>query len=275
MYLELFLLAVEFLILEGDNLHKLFPNVHFHIFGKNVGGKHVFVVLSALVMLPTTWLNLSFLAYVSVGGILASIILVGSVFSVGASEGICFKEQGVLWRWNGLPTAISLYTFCYCGHVVFPTLCSSMKNRSKFPKVLLICFTLSTINYGTMAILGYAMYGGNLMSMKSISSKISIYTTLINPITKYAIIVSPIASALDDALSSHSSKLARRPVRLIIKTVLVISTTVVATGVLFYFVTSLYGVFVIFFDSFKPELGAFVSIIAVCIFFFQMPDSYT
>lgn len=135
MYLELFLLAVEFLILEGDNLHKLFPNVHLHIFGKNIGGKHVFVVLSALVMLPTTWLNLSFLAYVSIGGILASIILVGSVFSVGTFEGIGFKERGVLWRWNGLPTAISLYTFCYCGHAVFPTLCSSMKNRSKFPKV--------------------------------------------------------------------------------------------------------------------------------------------
>ncbi|XP_022870561.1 amino acid transporter AVT1J-like [Olea europaea var. sylvestris] len=129
-----------------------------------------------------------------------------------------------------------------------------MKNRSKFPKVLLICFTLSTINYGTMAILGYAMYGGNLMSqvtlnlpMKSISSKIAIYTTLINPVTKYAIIVSPIASALDEALSSHSSKLARRPARLIIKTVLVISTTVVA-------------LVIPFFGSIMAFIGSFLSV---------------
>ncbi|CAI9768001.1 unnamed protein product [Fraxinus pennsylvanica] len=254
-YLELFLLAVEFLILEGDNLHKLFPNIHLHILGKNIGGKRVFVVLSALGMLPTIWLNQSLLAYVSVSGILASVILVGSVFSVGAFEGVGFKERGVLWRWNGLPTVISMYTFCYCGHAIFPTLCSSMKNRSKFPKVLLICFTISTISYGSMAVLGYVMYGEDLMSQvtlnlptRSVGSKIAIYTTLINPITKYAIIVSPIATAIEDKLSSHSS----RPVRLTIRTVLVRTVLVISTVVV--------ALFIPFFGSIMAFIGSFLGI---------------
>jgi vesicular inhibitory amino acid transporter len=39
MYLELYLVAVEFLILEGDNLEKLFPNMAFKISGVKVAGK--------------------------------------------------------------------------------------------------------------------------------------------------------------------------------------------------------------------------------------------
>ncbi|KAK4402989.1 Amino acid transporter AVT1I [Sesamum angolense] len=135
MYLELFLLAVEFLILEGDNLHKLFPNFCVHVFGKRVGGKQAFILLTALVMLPTTWLrNLSLLAYVSAGGILASVVLVATVSWIGAVEGVGFSEKGVLLRCDGLATAISLYTFCYCGHAIFPTLCTSMKDKNQFPK---------------------------------------------------------------------------------------------------------------------------------------------
>ncbi|XP_042048922.1 amino acid transporter AVT1J-like isoform X2 [Salvia splendens] len=139
MYLELFLLAVEFLILEGDNLHKLFPYTNVRVWGKTIGGKPMFIILTALVMLPTTWLrNLSLLAYVSAGGILAYLILIATVFWIGAFENVGFHEKEALWRYNRMPTAVSLYTFCYCGHAVFPTICTSMKDKTQFPKVLLV-----------------------------------------------------------------------------------------------------------------------------------------
>lgn len=139
MYLELYLVAVEFLILEGDNLHKLFPGTSFHIGGQTVGGKQCFVILTALVILPTTWLrSLGLMAYVSAGGVLASFVLIGSVFWAGGVDGLGFHEKGMLWSWSGLPTTISLYTFCYCGHAVFPTLCNSMKDRNQFPKVMIL-----------------------------------------------------------------------------------------------------------------------------------------
>ena len=136
MYLELYLVAVEFLILEGDNLEKLFPDMDFKIAGLKVGGKQGFVFLTALVILPTTWLkSLGILAYFSAGGVMASLIVVGCVFWAGAVDGVGFHEGDMLLNVGGLPTAISLLAFCYCGHAVFPTLCNSMKDRSQFPKV--------------------------------------------------------------------------------------------------------------------------------------------
>lgn len=136
MYLELYFVAVEFLILEGDNLNQLFPNMGFNMAGIKVGGRQCFVLLTAVVILPTTWLkNLGLLAYVSAGGVLASALLVACVFWVGAVDGVGFHEGDVLLNMRGLPTCISLYLFCYCGHAVFPTLCNSMKDRSQFSKV--------------------------------------------------------------------------------------------------------------------------------------------
>jgi len=138
LYLELYFVAIEFLILEGDNLHKLFPNAKIHVGCVKIVGREVFVLLVAIVILPTTWLkSLGLLAYVSIGGVLASIVLVFSIFWVGAIDGIGFEEKGVIWRWDGLISAISMYTFCYCGHAVFPTICNSMKDRSQFPKVII------------------------------------------------------------------------------------------------------------------------------------------
>ncbi|KAF9626179.1 hypothetical protein IFM89_031306 [Coptis chinensis] len=226
MYLELYLVAVEFLILEGDNLNKLFPNMGFKVGGMKIGGKQGFTVLASVIILPTTWLrNLGLFAYVSAGGVLASAIVVASVFWAGAVDGVGFHERGRLVNWSGMPTAISLYAFCYCGHAVFPTLCTSMKER----------------------ILGYLMYGEGLKSQVTLnlpvgkfSSNIAIYTTLINPFTKYAIMITPIAAALEDWFPFRNN----RSISILIRTVLVISTVVMALVVPFFgYLMALIGAF--------------------------------
>lgn len=136
MYLELYLVATGFLILEGDNLNNLFPDLVIEIIGLTIGGKQLFVILVALVILPTVWLdNLSLLSYVSASGVLASIIILGSILWTGAFEGIGFHQKGVLLNWNGIPSAVSLFAFCYCAHPVFPTLYTSMKNKGLFSNV--------------------------------------------------------------------------------------------------------------------------------------------
>ncbi|GLT27801.1 hypothetical protein SLA2020_027740 [Shorea laevis] len=232
LYLELYLVPVEFLILVGDNLHKLFPNMEFKIAGLKIGGKQGFVLLTSLVVLPSTWLkSLGIMAYFSAGGVLASIVLVVCVLWVGAVDGVGFHEGNMFLNWRGMPTTISMFAFCYCGHAVFPTFFNSMKDRSKFSKVLLVCFITSTITYASMAVLGYLMYGEHLnaqvtlnLPVRKTSTKIAICTTLINPLTKYAIILTPSATAIEETTYFRNS----RTLSILIRTALVGSTVVVA-----------------------------------------------
>ncbi|XP_061370909.1 amino acid transporter AVT1I-like [Gastrolobium bilobum] len=250
-YIELFLIAVELLILEGDNLEKLFPNVSFTIAGLRIGGKRGFVMLAALVILPTTWLrSLGVLAYVSVGGILASIILLGCVVWVGEVDGVGFHERGHFVHLGGMATAVSIFSFCFCMHAVLPTLINSMKDRSQSYKVLLVSFVASTIVYGSMAILGYMMFGEYLMSQitlnlptKKISTKIAIYTTIINPLTKYAVVITPIANAIED----KSLLCKRRPIAILMRSTIVVSTVLIA-------------LFIPFFGYIMAFIGAFLNV---------------
>ncbi len=79
--------AVEFLILEGDNLSALFPS--FHPFGGHVfAPSQAWVVVAALIMLPTVYLrDLSLLAYLSAAGIFASVITAVLVGWEGYADG--------------------------------------------------------------------------------------------------------------------------------------------------------------------------------------------
>ncbi|KAF7828052.1 amino acid transporter AVT1I-like [Senna tora] len=200
MYLELYLVATEFLILEGDNLHKLFPKMSFEVCGIRIAGKQGFVLMTSLVILPTTWLtSLGVLAYVSVGGVVASVIVVGCVVWVGGFDGVGFHERGKIVNWGGLTTSVSLFAFCYCGHAVFPTLRNSMKNTGQFSKVLLVCFITSTITYGSMAII---------------------------------VIITPIATAIEDKVLFHKRS---RPFGILItRTAILLSTVLVALFIPFF-----------------------------------------
>jgi len=136
LYLELYLVAIDFLILEGDNLEKLFPNANFHAAGLKVGSKQGFVLIISLLVLPTTWLrSLNMLAYAALGGVMASVILIASVLWVGTFDGVGFHKKGVLVDWSGMPTAMSIYAFCFSGHAVFPMIYTGMRNRKAFPTV--------------------------------------------------------------------------------------------------------------------------------------------
>ncbi|KAL5199819.1 hypothetical protein ABZP36_021022 [Zizania latifolia] len=260
MYLELYLVAIDFLILEGDNLEKLFPNVNFHVFGLKIGGKQGFVLVFSLLVLPTTWFrSLNILAYVSLGGVLASIILIGSVVWVGAFEGVGFHEKGVLVDWAGIPTAMSLYAFCFSGHAVFPMIYTGMRDRRMFPTVLLICFIICTLGYGLMGVVGYLMYGESLRSQvtlnlpsRSLASSVAIYTTLINPFTKFALLVTPIAEAIEGGLGlglglragGKQQRHRAAAVGVAVRTALVVSATIVALAVPFFaYVVALTGSF--------------------------------
>ncbi|KAM7511314.1 hypothetical protein LguiB_010189 [Lonicera macranthoides] len=239
MNLELYLVATGFLILEGDNLYNLFPGTGFEIGGISVSGRQSFVVVVGIIVLPTVWLNnLSILSYISATGVLASVIILGSILWAGALDGIGFKEKGEAINWNGIPTAVSLYAFCYSAHPLFPTLYTSMTNQSQFSKVLLICFIFCTATYVSMAVLGYFMFGSNLQSQitlnlptEKISSRVAICVTLVNPIAKYALMATPIVNSIENQFQCYCYK---RPFSLLVRTIVVTSSVVVALAIPFF-----------------------------------------
>ncbi|WCJ23848.1 Transmembrane amino acid transporter family protein [Euphorbia peplus] len=236
MCFELYLVATGFLIVEGDNLHNLFPNVNIEVGGLSLSGTKTFIIISALIILPTVWLDdLSVLSYISGTGVLASFVIPGCIFWAGAFDGVGFQENGKLVNWGGMSTAISLYSFCYCAHPVFPTIYTSMKKKHQFSYVLVISFILCSFSYASTAILGYLMFGPNVQSQitldlptSKISSKIAIYTTLISPIAKYALMVKPI---LDAAKTKFQYK---KPLSMLASTTLLISSAIVALSLPFF-----------------------------------------
>ncbi|KAB1211601.1 Vacuolar amino acid transporter 1 [Morella rubra] len=270
MYTELYLVATGFLILEGDNLNNLFPNAGFEMAGITIGGKQLFVIIVALIILPSVWLdNLSLLSYVSASGVLASVIILCSIMWTGAFDGIGFQQKGIPLNWNGIPTAVSLYAFCYCAHPVFPTLYTSMGNKRQFTNVLLLCFTLCTVSYASMAVFGYLMFGSHVQSqitlnlpIDKLSSRVAIYTTLVNPIAKYALMVTPIVNATKSWSPRHYNK---RIFSLLISTSLVISTVIVALAIPFFAdLMSLVGAF----------LSVSASIIMPCLCYLKISGAY-
>ncbi|GJM94003.1 hypothetical protein PR202_ga10612 [Eleusine coracana subsp. coracana] len=61
MYVELYLVAISFLVFEGDNLDKLFPGASFELLmGYRMQGKQLFIAIAAAVVLPTTWPTLNY-----------------------------------------------------------------------------------------------------------------------------------------------------------------------------------------------------------------------
>ena len=102
--------------------------------------------------------------------------------------------------------------------------------------MLAICFVLCTLKYGSMAVLGYLMYGDGVQSQVTLnlpearlSSRIAIFTTLINPLSKYALVVTPIATAVEGRIGSSGPA-----VPVAVRTLLVLSTAAVALAVPFF-----------------------------------------
>ncbi|KAG4994858.1 hypothetical protein JHK84_031825 [Glycine max] len=244
---ELYLVVTGFLILEGDNLNKLVPNMQLELAGLTIGGTSIFTMIAALVILPSVLLeDLSMLSYVSASGALASSIFLLSIFWNGTIDGTGFHAKGTIFRLSGIPAAVSLYAFCYSAHPILPTLYNSMRDKSQFSKVLSACFTVCTLGYAAAGVLGYLMFGQEVESQVTLnlptgkfSSHVAIFTTLVNPITKYALMLTPVINAVKNKVSWHYNK---RFTHMFVSTSMLISTLIVAVAIpLFGYLMSLIG----------------------------------
>ncbi|RZC25242.1 Amino acid transporter AVT1C isoform E [Glycine soja] len=187
--------CIEYIIVESDNLSTLFPNAHISLGGTQLNAHILFAILTALALLPTVWLrDLRILSYISACGVVATILVVLCLFWVCFVDNADIHTQGTTTTFNfaTFPVAIGLYGYCYAGHAVFPNLYTAMANRNQFPGVLLVCFAICTTMYCAVAIMGYAAFGEATLSQYTlnmpqhlVAAKIAVWTTVVNPFTKY------------------------------------------------------------------------------------------
>ncbi|KAJ4720747.1 Vacuolar amino acid transporter 1 [Melia azedarach] len=248
LYVELYACCVEYIILEGDNLSSLFPNAHLSFGGFYLNSHHLFALMTTLAVLPTVWLrDLSVLSYISAGGVIASVLVVLCLFWVGLVDEVGFHSRGTTLNLGTLPVAIGLYGYCYSGHAVFPNIYTSMAKPNQYPKVLLTCFIICTLLYAGVAVMGYTMFGESTLSQFTlnmpqdlIATKIAVWTTVVNPFTKYALTISPVALSLEELIPSNHLK--SHVYAICIRTALVFSTLFVGLAIPFFgLVMSLIG----------------------------------
>ncbi|XP_068667658.1 amino acid transporter AVT1E-like [Aristolochia californica] len=251
LYAELYAACVEFIILMGDNLSSVFPDVHVNLVGVFLNSHQLFSILATVAVLPTAWLrNLSFMSYLSAGGVIASVLVVLCLLWVGVIDGVGFHPSGTALDIANLPVALGLYGFCYAGHPLFPNIYLSMQNPADFPSVLLLSFIICTVLYSGVAITGFLMFGGAIESQFTlnmpttfVASKIAVWTTVVNPLTKYALTITPVALSLEELLPLAWFK--SHLVSILIRTTLVLSTLLVAiTFPFFGFIMALIGSFI-------------------------------
>ncbi|KAG4181072.1 hypothetical protein ERO13_A10G204200v2 [Gossypium hirsutum] len=248
LYVELYASCVDYIILEGDNLSSLFPNAHINLGGFDLNSRRLFSLMTTLAVLPTVWLrDLSVLSYISAGGVVASFLVVLCLFWVGLVDQVGFQNKGTVLNLSTLPVAVGLYGFCYSGHAVFPNIYTSMAEPRKFSSVLLSCFGICSLLYAGTAVMGYKMFGEATESQFTlnmpkdlVASKIAVWATIVNPFTKYALTLSPVAMSLEELLPPRHLKSHVYP--MLIRTALVVSTLLVGLSVPFFgLVLSLIG----------------------------------
>ncbi|XP_058099320.1 amino acid transporter AVT1D-like [Magnolia sinica] len=248
LYVELYTCCVEYITLMSDNLSALFPNAHLNFAGVHLNPHQFFAVLATILVLPTVWLrNLSFLSYLSAGGVIASLLVVICLLWVGVVDQVGFHPGGTLLDLANLPVALGLYGFCYAGHAVFPNIYSSMKKPADFPSVLIASFSICWLLYSGVAVAGYLMFGESIKSQftlnmphRFLASKTAAWTTVVNPLTKYALTITPVALSLEELVSSQ--RLRSHFISVLIRTALVLSTLFVALKIPFFgFVMALLG----------------------------------
>ncbi|KAJ3098246.1 hypothetical protein HDU97_004168 [Phlyctochytrium planicorne] len=207
---ELFVTCVAFIILISDSLNALLP----------IDLMWCRVIAFAVCTAGTFVRQLKWISYASLIGVVASVNLVAVVVWDGLTK---TEKPGSVWDWErtevwsgGIAVSLcfGIVMAGFAGHAVLPNIYLDMKDKSKFPLVLAVSFSIALTLYTTVAACGYMMFGDktleeitkNLaMDGSSVNKGLDLVTTgliAFIPVPKFALTMAPVAIALDQYIGS-------------------------------------------------------------------------
>eukprot|EP01018_Ginkgo_biloba_P039227 Gb_00873 [translate_table: standard] len=266
LYAEIFLILVAYTISLKESLDIIFPHAKF---GNHVSGHNVVVLIAIALVLPTLWLrNMRSIAILSLVGILSTLLVISTVVWEAAFGGVGTSHHIPTFQIQHIPIASGIYIFCYGGSQVFPNIYRAMKYPNQFSKVVAVSFCTSTLVYIGFAFLGAAMFGREVNSLITLSmprhttaAKISLWTTVINPMSKYALQIVPVIDELESVFLGSVGSRTRGVVRGAISSVILIVVLVLAISLPYFgYVIALVG----------SLFSVVLSLILPCIFYIKI-----
>lgn len=276
LYLECFCCAVDFIILQGDNLSALVHRISLPIFNVCLSGSRGMMVVVALATLPAIWLrDLSWLSYLSFSGAAASVMLLVLVGWVGHPSGHSGQKHiymPPLVNWSNMPLVVGVFSFCFAGHAVIPSLYTSTRPKPLFVKILWVGFMYAVLLYGSMAVLGVSIYGGDVSdnitldmmhhASHHVATHIALWSVIISPISKVALALAPIMEGVEGRWALGTPG----------KWLHMASCLAIRTGV--FGLVLITAIAVPFFSAVMSFIGGFlsmsVSFILPCLFFIRL-----
>mmetsp|Transcript_14392 Transcript_14392/g.21864 ORF Transcript_14392/g.21864 Transcript_14392/m.21864 type:complete len:548 (+) Transcript_14392:165-1808(+) len=195
--LELWGGACSRIILQGSNLNKIFPSIP----------EHIFMIACTILVLPTVFIGMEALSYLSMLGLLSSFLLLVGIIAMGSVRGIADDTEIV--RWHGLPITFGVILFSYSGHAVFPQIYREMKDKNEYNKAVDTAFYVSFVFYGLMASGGYLFYGAlvhdqvTLDLPEGIVADTIILLVVVNTMLSYPLIMSGPIEAFESFLGLY------------------------------------------------------------------------
>ncbi|KAK9766217.1 hypothetical protein K7432_004867 [Basidiobolus ranarum] len=236
---ELLATSVALLMVFADSIHALYPNSDLNLLK----------VIGILVLIPSTWVPLSILAYTSIVGIISTIALVVVVVINGLSTTISPGSLLVpaptnLWPTMpmSIPISFGLLMAGFAGHAVFASIYRDMKCPERFPAVLKYSYSITTVIYIVMAGGGYLMFGNSVYheiivnlvenpNYNQFLTRLVVWTVVLNPISKFGLTLNPANLILEIFFSNAPFNLnirASKPRRIIFRTLLCFFVCLVA-----------------------------------------------
>ena len=199
--LDVFLMAVSYLILFGSVMRHSFPSVPIT--------ERMWIAIAGCLVLPTVFLkSLSLIAWLSATSTVALIAVVVYVLWYGAESTDEWDLNTILfWDTEGVVTSLSILLYSYYAQPIIPYVEGSMAEKGKFGRALTLAYVVSASMKLSFAVFAFFTFGVNtdaviLNSLPSGPVHITVGSFFaLNCILSYSLVIYPLFEFINKSIT--------------------------------------------------------------------------